>query len=318
MDANMIVRILFKTLMFFLAIFGGFVQAQNETMFSHTFLNPAFVNPGYAGSDTSGYYNVMVMNKDQLIGFTAAPSTTVINVNGPVHIGGVPGGISVSFYRDQFGFINTPVFNLGYSYRAKVGKGSLGLGLSAGVFFSTIDPQGWILPENSSDPVLPTENATKQSLDIGLGAYYSAGDFYAGLSVTHLTTPVLYHGDNASKMSSHYYLMSGYKFVLNNPDVELRPSLLVLSDLNNFLYSINMVLFYQNKFWTGLDYKFGTSLGLIAGLNLLPDLRLSYSYGYNTSSLSKFSNGNHEIALTYRFSVYFEKGKQKYKSVRYL
>jgi hypothetical protein len=112
--------------------------------------------------------------------------------------------------------------------------------------------------------------------------------------------------------------MAGYRYTFINPDFEMKPALLALTDLRNTIISVNSLLIYRNKFWIGLDYRVKSSLGLLAGLNLFPELRLGYSYGYNTSLLSRFGGGNHEIMLTYRFFVSLDKGRQKYKSIRYL
>jgi type IX secretion system PorP/SprF family membrane protein len=307
-----------EVVMFFFMLYGGSVLSQNEQMFSQTSFNPAFVNPAYAGSDTSNYYNVILMNKNQMTGIDMSPGTTVLNINGPLNINSIPGGVSVTFYDDRLGFLSTPAFNIGYAYKFDVGKGSLGLGLSAGVFFSTLDSKGWRLPDGDSDPSVPTAQGSKRSFDMGLGAYYKNGKLYAGLSVTHLIRPALAYGDNPVKLPQNYYLMAGYGILFENPEFELKPSLLVLTDLKSVLYSLNSLLFYREKFWMGLDYRFKSSLGLLAGMNLFPNLKIGYSYSYNTSLLSRFGGSNHEIMLTYRFFIYLDKGKQKYKSVRYL
>jgi type IX secretion system PorP/SprF family membrane protein len=304
--------------MFFFMLYGGCTFSQNEQMFSQTSFNPAFINPAYAGSDTGKYYNVILMNRDQMAGIDMSPGTTVLNVNGPLNISGIQGGINVTFYDDRLGFLNTPAFNIGYAYKFDIEKGSLGLGLSAGVFFSTLDSKGWRLPDGDADPAIPTAKGTKRNFDLGLGAYYKNDRLYAGLSVTHLIRPSLVYGDNASKLPQNYYLMAGYGITFENLDFELKPSLLVLTDLKNVLYSLNSLLFYRNKFWIGLDYRFKSSLGVLAGMNLFPDLKVGYSYSYNTSLLSRFGGSNHEVMLTYRFLIYLDKGKQKYKSIRYL
>jgi type IX secretion system PorP/SprF family membrane protein len=307
-----------RVAMFFFMLYGGCVFSQNEQMFSQTSFNPAFVNPAYAGNDTSNYYNVIVMNRNQMAGIDNSPGTTVLNVNGPLVIRGVQGGVSATFYDDRLGFLNTPAFNLGYAYKLELEKGSLNLGLSAGVFFSTLASEGWRLPDGGSDPAIPTGKESKQSFDLGLGAYYRNGKLYAGLSMAHLIRPTLVYGDNPSKLPRSYYLMAGYEIPFENPEFELKPSLLILTDLKNVNYSVNALLFYRNRFWVGLDYRFKSSIGLLAGLNLFPELRLGYSYSYNTSLLSRYGGSNHEIMLSYRFAVYFDKGKQKYKSIRYL
>jgi type IX secretion system PorP/SprF family membrane protein len=307
-----------KNTMFFTMLYGGCIFSQNESMFSQTSFNPAFVNPAFAGSDSAHYYNVIVMNRNQMTGMENSPGTTVLNVNGPLTIGDIDGGISGTFYSDKVGFLSTPAFNLGYSYRVQLRQGSLGLGLSAGVFFSTLDSESWKLPDGNSDPAIPTGKESKQSLDLGLGAYYSGDRFYAGLSATHLIRPTIVYGENPTKMPRNFYFMAGYRYTFNNPDFEMKPSLLALTDLGNTIISVNSLLFYRKKFWIGLDYRLKSSLGLLAGLNLFPELRLGYSYGYNTSLLSRFGGSNHEIMLTYRFSVSLDKGRQKYKSIRYL
>jgi type IX secretion system PorP/SprF family membrane protein len=311
-------NILSRVAMFFIMLYGGCAFAQNEQMFSQTSFNPAFVNPAYAGTDTSKYYNVIVMNRNQMAGFDKSQGTTVLNINGPIAIGGIQGGITATFYDDRLGFLNIPAFNLGYAYKFEMEKGSLNLGLSAGVFFSTLNSESWRLPDSDADPAIPTGKESKRSFDMGLGAYYKNDGLYAGLSVVHLVRPVLVYGDAPSKLARSYYLMAGYGISFENPDFELKPSLLVLTDLKNTLYSVNSLLFYRNRFWVGLDYRFKSSLGLLAGLNLFPELRVGYSYSYNTSLLSRFGGSNHEIMLTYRFSVFYDKGKQKYKSIRYL
>jgi type IX secretion system PorP/SprF family membrane protein len=311
-------NILNKIGMFFLMLYGGCAYSQNEQMFSQTSFNPAFVNPAYAGSDTSTYYNVIVMNRDQMAGIDMSPGTTVLNINGPLTIGGIPGGVTVTMFDDRLGFLNTPAFNLGYAYKFEIEKGSLSLGLSAGIFFSTLDSDGWRLPDGGADPAIPTGKESRRSFDMGFGAYYQNDKLYAGISVAHLIRPVLVYGDNSSRTPRSYYLMAGYGITFENPDFELKPSLLVLTDLKTALYSVSSLLFYRNRFWIGLDYRYKSSLGLLAGMNLFPELRVGYAYSYNTSLLSRYGGSNHEIMLTYRFLVYFDKGKQKYKSVRYL
>lgn len=304
--------------MFFLMFYGVDAFSQNEQMFGQTSFNPAFVNPAYAGSDTSKYYNVLVMNRTQMSGIDGAPGTTVMNVNGPLNIGGVQGGVTATFYDDRTGFLNTPAFNIGYAYKFEIEKGSLNLGLSAGVFFSALSSGSWRTTDGAGDPAIPTGKESQQSFDMGLGAFYTYNKIYAGLSVMHLVRPTLVYGDNPSKLPRSYYIMAGYGIVFANPEFELRPSLLVLTDLKSSNYSVNSLLFYRNRFWLGLDYRFKSSLGLLAGMNLFPELRIGYSYSYNTSLLSRFGGSNHEIMLTYRFAVYLDKGKQKYKSIRYL
>ncbi|MDR2564147.1 MAG: type IX secretion system membrane protein PorP/SprF [Prevotellaceae bacterium] len=294
------------------------LKAQQDVMFVQTFFNQAFVNPGAAGHDTAGYFNVIALNRTQIAGFDGAPVTTMVNVNGSLKIGNAPSGVSLTLYNDKGGFLTSPSFNLGYAYQLKVGKGSLGIGLSAGMFFSILEPAGWLPPDGGNDPAIPTSKGTKQSFDAGVGLFYSYRRFYAGLSCMHLTCPAFMLGDAASKLKRTFYVNAGHSFTMPNPDIELRPTATVLTDLATANYDVSATVFFKNKYWVGADCRFGSSFGFLAGMNLLPNMRIGYSYGYNISELSKFAGGNHEVMLTYRFSVQIERGKQKYKSIRYL
>ena len=261
---------------------------------------------------------MIALNRTQTAGIDGAPVTTMVNVNGSLKIGNAPSGVSLTLYNDKAGFLTTPAFNLGYAYRFELGKGSLGVGLSAGMFFSMLEPSGWRPPESGSDPAIPTGKGTKQSFDASIGLFYSETKFYAGLSCLHLTRPAFVVGDETSKMKRTFYANAGYMFVMPNSDIDLRASASVFTDLATTQYDISAVTFFKKKYWVGADYRLGSAFGFLAGMNLFPNLRIGYSYGYNTSELSKFYGGNHEIMLTYRFSVHIERGKQKYKSIRYL
>jgi type IX secretion system PorP/SprF family membrane protein len=296
------------------------LKAQQDAMFVQTFFDQTFINPGAAGGDTVGYFNATAMNRNQITGFEGAPVTTMINVNGALNIGASSNnGVSLTLYNDKFGFISTPAFNLGYAYRIELGKGSLGMGLSVGLLFSTIDSEGWRTPDGGNDPAIPTSKGAKQSFDAGAGLFYCTDKFFAGLSCTHLTNPVFVAGDEKTRLKRNFYVSGGYRFAMPNPDINLRTSALILTDLAQTQFGVNATLFFRNnKYWAGIDYRLQSAVSLLAGMNLLPNLKIGYSYGYNTSELSKFSGGNHEIMLKYRFAVFIERGKQKYKSIRYL
>lgn len=314
------VRSLFKVcLIVKLIMLNQFTFAQQDPQFSQLFFNQAFVNPGYAGSDATGLYEALALNRSQITGFEGASGTTIINVNGPLNLGGTPGGVTFSMSNDKVGYLTKTSIDLGYAYRLALNKGSLGLGLSLGMFFSTMESGGWRLPDGGGDDVaIPTSKGTKQNFDLGVGCFYTYDKWYAGFSCTHLNEPAFIVSDKASNLKRNYYFSGGYQFALPNPNFEISPSFLIHTDLSSTLYTFNALAIFKEKYWGGLNYRIGNSVGLLIGLNLFPEFRVGYCYEYNTSALSKFSGGNHEIMLSYRFAVFIDKGKQKFKSIRYL
>ena len=289
-----------------------------EPVFNQTFFNQTFINPGAAGKDTNEFYNVLLLTGSMLSGFEGAPRTTLINIDGQVKTGGTTSGLTINVLTDKAGFLRNTDFGLGYAYRIKTAGGSLGIGFSAGVLFSSLDPDGWRQPDGTvTDPAIVNEKSSKKSFDASLGLFYEDKALFAGISCLHLASPKINAAENASFLKPSFYFNGGYKFALPDGEIQIVPTVLIVSDLATAQYEVGVTGFWRNKFWAGLNYRFNTSAGILAGLNLFPELRLGYCYSYNTAILGKFS-GNHELMLSYRFAVYFERGKQKYKSIRYL
>ncbi|MDR1055691.1 MAG: PorP/SprF family type IX secretion system membrane protein [Prevotellaceae bacterium] len=299
---------------------NGNVYAQPEVQFNQLVFNQAIINPGYAGSDKDGLFNIIAFNRNQTAGFEGSPVTTAISVNGPLDIAGINSGVSLSLFYDKAGYLSTPGFNLGYAYRFKVSKGMVGVGLSLGMLLSSLDPEGWRLPEGSNeDPAIPTQKTSKTSFDAGLGAYYADNQWSFGVSCMHLTQPSITNVEKESKLKPEFYLSVGYKFALpGNANIELNPSVLISTDFAATQYVLNAQILFKKKFWAGVACRLNNSVGAMIGLNLFKNLKIGYSYDYSTSSLSKFSSGSHELMLSYSFALTVNKGKQKFKSIRYL
>ena len=176
----------FLSVLLFLCFTNYRLNAQTETQFNHIILNQAIVNPGAAGSSSKDLFNVMALNRNQTAGFNGAPVTTTININGPLNLWGVNSGVSLSLFYDKAGFFNSPGFNLGYAYRMNVLKGSLGIGVSAGLLLSNLDPETWIVPEGSNgDPAIPDQKTSKASFDAGIGVHYANDRWDVGISCVH-------------------------------------------------------------------------------------------------------------------------------------
>ena len=57
--------------------------------------------------------------------------------------------------------------------------------------------------------------------------------------------------------------------------------------------SINML--FNNKFETGLSYRWGDAVSAMFNVYVMPSVRLGYAYDYTLSNLGSFSSGSHEI-----------------------
>ncbi|MDR2361486.1 MAG: PorP/SprF family type IX secretion system membrane protein [Prevotellaceae bacterium] len=311
-------KILLSTL---LLLIVGRGYTQQSPQFNLGFANPTFVNPGYAGNNKENLFCASAYNRLELTGFDEAPVSTVINVQGPIDILGVHSGVSLTLQNEQAGFLRAPEVNLGYAYRRTIGSGQIGIGLSLGFIGSWYASNSWRLPSGGSaegDPAMPTtQDNAGISFDMGAGVYYSDSRWFGGLSAMHLTRPALGIDNNA-----HYqptlYAMGGYTFLIDSTTWQLRPMIHIVSDFAQGSFNTACNVVYENKYWAGISYRWGQAIAGMIGVEILPGLRVAYAYEYATSVLSRFSNGTHEMMLSYSFAISTVRGAQQYKSVRFL
>jgi hypothetical protein len=60
-------------------------------------------------------------------------------------------------------------------------------------------------------------------------------------------------------------------------------------------------LMINNRFWVGAGYRLQDAVIVTAGLEIMPNLKLGYSYDYTTSDIRTYSSGTHEVMLGYCF-----------------
>jgi type IX secretion system PorP/SprF family membrane protein len=274
------------------------VFAQQDPQFSQNMFNKLFTNPGYTGSSEGICGSLLYRN--QWTGFEGNPSTVVFGIDAPVEF--LKGGLGLSVMAtDELGFEKTFAAKLSYAFRFNVGQGNLAIGVDAGMVqkslgsdFIYIDPL---------DPLIPTSNQSGSVVpDLGAGIYYNSDKLYAGISASHLTEGEVDYGDFSTKLARHHYLMAGYRIEFS-PSMSLTPSVFVKNVADQTQVDVNAKLDFNNRFWAGASYRLDDAIVVMAGMNILPNLRLGYSYDLTTSELRNYSSGSHEIMLGYCYKI---------------
>ncbi len=297
------------------------VSAQQDPLSSQYMFNTLTFNPGYAG--INGMVCATALNRQQWVGFNGAPATTTFNVCAPFKPFKINSGVGLLVQSDNIGFDKDISLAASYSYHMEIGQGLLGIGISAGMLNTTINPT-WEIPSGDShtpasgDPLIPENKESYVAFDAGLGLYYNTDKYYAALSVTHINQPRIKYSKGEAYISRHYYLTAGYTLQLPNPALELLPSLFVQTDAKAYQFSATSLIRYNKKVWGGVAYRYGDSFIAIVGLELLNGLRLGYSYDFTMSDMGKTSNGSHEFMVNYCFDLGLGKSAMKYKSIRFL
>ncbi len=308
------------TLLLFVLI-GITTWSQQDPLSSNYMFSTLTYNPGVAG--TSGMICATAITRQQWVGFTGAPVTTTFNVSAPVSPFRIESGIGLMVESDQIGFDSDINISGIYALLVNMGTGKLGIGINLGVMNKTLDPE-WNIPSGDGftspdqDPLIPVNKESFVAFDAGLGLYYNADKYYAGLSVRHLNQARFRYTKGEPYLSRHYYLTAGYNLQLPDPALELLPSVFAFSDGKVLQASVTTMLRYNKKVWGGVSYRAGDALTGIAGIELFNGIRIGYAYDFPLSDVRKSTMGSHELMVNYCFDLRMGKSRSKYKSIRFL
>lgn len=296
---------------------------QSDPQFTNNMFYKLGVNPGYAGAENA--INGLLLNRYQWEGMKGAPKTLVFSADAAISAFGAPGGLGLNIVSDQLGFAKNIQINGNYAYRADLGFGTLGIGISLGLYNQGINGQ-WEIPEDNlglttqpgSDPGIPQGEVSQMAFDVGSGLYLSSNKYFLGMSVTHLNeASIEYDESSRSYLTRHYYLMGGYNIKLADPLFELRPSFLFKTDVAGWQLDLNTNVVFDDRFWGGISYRIDDAVALLMGLELANGLKVGYSFDLVTSAIGYYGFASHEIFVSY--SVNLERNRnQKYKSIRFL
>jgi len=292
-------------------------HAQQDPKFSQSmFLTPLY-NPGSVG--LSDKICVGASFRNQWVG-TSAPSTVTFNATSPLTFLGRTHGLGVTLMNDNIGFNKDFHFHLAYSYQLDLGNGKLGLGINAGLVNQSLEPDwyGADVIDPLNDDAIPKQGASVFAFDMGLGAFYTADAFYAGLSVTHLNKASFDYPEDSAEpyLVRTFYGTAGYLIQLPNPMIELMPSIWVVTDGKTNHISLNTNVRYNKRFWGGVSYSVSNTFTLLFGIDLINGAKIGYSYDLELSPLFKYTSGSHEVTVRYCFDMSLDKKPQKYKSIR--
>lgn len=288
-------RILFFALM--LSGFAGF--AQQDAQYTQYMYNTININPAYAGS--RGVLSVFGLHRTQWVGLDGAPTTNAFSINTPINNSNL--GVGLSFVNDRIGPTEENTISADISYTVQTSetyKLSFGVKGTANLFSLDVNK---LNPADANDPRLYNfdNNFTP---NIGAGVYFHSDKLYVGLSVPNFFETTRYEDNSisVSKERMNFYLIGGYVFDLS-PSVKFKPAFLAKSiegaplqlDLSgNFLIN--------EKFTFGAAWRWSAAASVMAGFQITDGLFVGYGYDLETTRLSRYNSGSHEIFL--RFELF--------------
>ena len=153
--------------------------------------------------------------------------------------------------------------------------------------------------------------------NFGFGLYLSAEKYYLSLSLPEIVQGNYQQGQASSASTStqvrHLFFAGGMVFELSD-NVKFKPTFMTQAVAGApFLYDLSANFLIAEKFWIGGMYRSGDAVSIIAQWIINRKLRFGYAYDFTTTDLQKFSNGVHEVMISYEFSW----AKRRYVSPRY-
>ncbi len=166
------------------------IQAQWDAPFSHYWAVRGFYNPAFAGE--TDQIRTAAVYRYQWAGIDNAPQRVVLTADMPVAFFQRRHGAGIVASSEQLGSLRNTLLAGQYSFRQELGEGALQLGLQAGICNLQYDAGSLqFIPgeEPYERGILRVNTADKQQADLNAGIAWSGKQFYAGLSVLHLTEP---------------------------------------------------------------------------------------------------------------------------------
>lgn len=303
-------------------------HAQFDTQLSQYWAMPAYYNPAATG--TTDYLHIGGGTRLQWIGIPKAPKAFLAGADMPEKLMGKRIGVGVMVQQESLGLFSNLNAGVQASYKLKLFKGTLSIGVQFGLFDQGFKGSEVYIPDGDdyhekNDNAIPTNDLHGTAFDLSAGVHYTHKYFWAGLSATHLTQPTVKLNTKEGSDDSGYetqagrmlYFMAGSNIPIKNTLFEIQPSLLLRTDIKSMVQAEVTARLRYNRFLSaGVAYRWNDAVSLQLGAEY-KNFFVGYSYDYPLSAISKASSGSHEVLVGYNLKLNLAgKNKNKHKSIR--
>lgn len=272
------------------------VRSQQLMQYTQFMFNRQVTNPAYTGF-TGDQLNASVLGKWQWGDIEGAPRTKTLALDS--YLSGKKIGLGLVVNRDEITVFSTTSIQINYAYHLIMKeKQRLSFGLSGSlVNFSARYAD---LIEITPDPNF-SGNVSDWAPNFGFGAYYSIGNFNAGISIPYLLN-TSFEDSNQQFFTgrNHYFVMAGYTFQVNQ-SIRVEPNILFKIVAGSPVgIDVNALTWFKEMVAAGLAYRPNESVDLLLQLKPKSNIRFGYSFDYIIDrTLSSLGNNSHELMLTY-------------------
>ena len=215
-------------------------------------------------------------------------------------------GISLS--KDEIGISDRKTVATDFSYTINTSEDfKLSFGIKGSASLFNVDYTK-LNKYDKNDPKFQNNIDNQFSPNIGAGVYYHSNKLYAGFSVPFILETKHFDDNTTSiaKDALHYYFIGGYVFEVSET-TKFKPAFLIKSVKGAPLQAdITANFMFYDKFVLGAAWRWSAAASALAGFQIDNNWFIGYTYDSDTTKLSNYNSGSHEIFLRYEF-----KGKQE-------
>ena len=304
-------------------------RAQSDAQFSQYYEVKNYYNPAAIG--TGDLLNIRGGGRLQWLGIDNAPKSFAATAEMPLKLAGKRLGVGLLMQQESMGLYKNLTIGAQVGYKIKLFKGELTVGAQIGFINEQFKGSEVILPDDDNyhqgnDEGIPQRDIGGYALDLGAGVFYTRGNWWAGISGTHLNQPTVTlnseSGENSQEQNYEFqvgrtlYFMTGCNIEIKNTLFEVMPSMLVKTDFTFTTGELTARLRYNKFLSAGVGYRYNDAVIATIAAEY-KGFYVGYSYDYPTSAIAKASSGSHEIFAGYSLKLDFsEKNKNKHKSIR--
>jgi type IX secretion system PorP/SprF family membrane protein len=289
------------------------MHAQQFPVVSQYMQNPVYLNPGATSAD--GKSMVQLLHRSQWAGYDtyddasgAAPQlqllTTAIRLKNRTDstVNLRRHGLGAVIMRDKAASLTTMEAKLSYAYHLPFSdKSTLAVGVQAGMQYKSIDYAKFRVM-HPDDVWLPQQGSETEGRPVlTMGLWYQHETYYIGLATDGIAeSPFDELGVNSNR---NFTLTAGYHFITGAKGWKLSPSLMALSNSEEYLLAAGVTATYHDTFWGGFTYRHEEAASAMLGIGLLEKKRLRFSYAmdYVTGNAAMKTNTSHEVMIGYRW-----------------
>ena len=288
----------FFAIAFFL--FLGFVKvySQQDPMYTIYLYDRIQINPAFAGS--SNWAVGTLKYRNQFLEIPGQPQTEALSFHAPLqklHL-----GLGLKVMHENIAVVSTTNITGICSYHLNFASGKLSFGLEGGIYNQAISFPD-LIRTDPIDNAIPNQRTAVTIPDASFGTYYRKKEFYLGFSVMHLVNSKLDYTKYQSGMNAtlfkHYYFLLGKVFDLSE-SFAIEPSMLIkYVNAAPMQEDFNLSIIFKEKISLGFFYRTNDAVGGIFRVNITESLKMGYAYDFAVAGLSGYSNGTHEIFISY-------------------